>query len=139
MILLDQRQDQIDRRGHSGGGKQRAVADEDRVGFNARTGEPRQAFPQIVPVRRDTPPIDQSGVPDQEGAGADRAVAARGKGLLANPGQQRSVGRHGRAICTRNDEGIRDGERIMDRAIRPIRSSDAQRIGSSFSETTQTS
>ena len=85
MILLDQREGEVDRRGHAGRAEHWPIPHEDGIGLDPYVGIGGSKPFRVFPMGRDPAPGQQSRMGQQEGAGAGRAEAARQPRLLLQP------------------------------------------------------
>ena len=85
MVLLDQREGEIDGRGDAGRTEYRTVPNEDAIGLDRDvgigSGQPRG----ILPVRGGASSGEQPGMGQQEGAGTSRPITPRALGLISKP------------------------------------------------------
>ena len=91
MVVLHQCQRQIDSGGHASRGPDRAVPHEDCIRFH---GDRRIARPQraaMLPVRDDPPAVQQAGLRQQVGPGADGTEPAGAGAMPGNPGDQFAI------------------------------------------------
>src|ERR1700730_9094566 len=72
MIFLDQRQGEVHPGGDAGRGVDRTVSDEDRVGLDPDPRILPGEFSARAPVGRGATPVEEAGLGEHEGTGADR-------------------------------------------------------------------
>lgn len=92
MILADKRKREINPRRHAGRGHQSAIAGENTVMFDTGGGKFLGQSGGILPMRGHQPAIEQTGMAQGKGAGADRAVPLCLYSPLSEPS------RHGRVF-----------------------------------------
>lgn len=105
VVLLHEREGQVDSGGDSGGGGQPAVAYEDRVRVDL---DGRVAAGEVLadrPVRGHPVSVQQSGLGEQQCAGADGDEPFGVRRVLAQPVHERRVGVAG-ALAAGDEEGV---------------------------------
>jgi len=119
VVLLDERERQVQAAGDAGGGGHPALADEDRGGVDPHVAVAPGQTGREPPVRGRAVAVEQAGRGEHGGAGADRCDPA------ALPGQpayvrddQRVVGGGLVAEAARDDEGVQWAGEPLQRELR---------------------
>ncbi len=71
MVLGDDRQRQVDTGGHPAGGDQAAILQVDAISLDDGLGEALDQALSVMPVSCDAMAVEQAGMPEYKGAGAD--------------------------------------------------------------------
>ena len=122
LVLLDQREREVDAGGDAGGGEDAPVPDVDRVRVDGHGGEAAAQRRGVLPVRGGPAALQQPGAAERERAGADGRDPARVRGQVRDRPDERDGGPAvDEALAAGHDEGV-DGPEL----VRAARHADPQ-------------
>ncbi len=117
VILRDHRQRQIDAGADPGRGPDVAVADEDAVGLQLHLRIGVEKMPRALPVRGGAAAVEQAGLGEDVGAGADAGDADAALGQRAHEAERLRAGRRlPHALAARDDQRGDRARRLQARA-----------------------
>ncbi|MCY1186017.1 hypothetical protein D9M73_268480 [compost metagenome] len=106
-VLFDHGQREVDAGRHSGRGPDRAVVDEDRVGFDLQARVLLRQLLAAGPVGDHPPAIEPATGRQQKRTGTHRGNPSAATGMLAHPGDQRRIlRRRVDTPATGDDQGV---------------------------------
>jgi hypothetical protein len=118
MVFLDQRESEVDGRGHAGRTEYRTVPHKDSIGLDRDVGIGGGKALGILPVRGGASSGEQPDMGQQEGAGTGRPVTPRPLGLISKP-LRHLLGRLTRhAVRSDDDQRVGSLSRLPNAGIR---------------------